>query len=61
MSPDDPDAAIASWANAHPTGRVGEPEDVAKLVLFLVGDGARLISGGTILADSGLIAGSAGW
>jgi len=39
-----------------PAGRVGFPEDVAPLAVFLAGDGASYITGETILVDGGLIA-----
>ena len=39
-----------------PLGRVGFPEDVAPLVVFLASDAASYITGETILVDGGLIA-----
>ena len=36
-----------------PMGRVGEPEDVARLVAFLAGEGGRYITGQTLLVDGG--------
>jgi glucose 1-dehydrogenase/3-oxoacyl-[acyl-carrier protein] reductase len=39
-----------------PLGRVGMPDDVAPLAVFLAGDGASYITGETILVDGGLIA-----
>lgn len=36
-----------------PLGRVGEPEDVARLVAFLAGEGGRYITGQTIAVDGG--------
>ncbi len=39
-----------------PLGRVGFPEDVAPLVVFLASDDASYITGETILVDGGLIA-----
>jgi 3-oxoacyl-[acyl-carrier protein] reductase len=35
-------------------GRYGTPEDVAAAVVFLAGDGARSITGASLLVDSGL-------
>lgn len=40
----------------HPIGRLGEPEDVAALVDFLVGDEASFITGATYLVDGGYTA-----
>jgi 3-oxoacyl-[acyl-carrier protein] reductase len=38
-----------------PLGRLGEPEDVAGLVVFLCSDAASYITGQTIVVDGGLI------
>lgn len=35
-------------------GRIGQPDDVAPLVLFLAGDGARYISGQVIGVDGAM-------
>ena len=37
----------------HPMGRVGQPEEVAELVLFLASDKASWITGGTYSIDGG--------
>lgn len=37
----------------HPTGRIGEPEDVAAAVAFLASDEAGFITGTTLLVDGG--------
>lgn len=44
------------WADAIPLRRVGFPDDVAPLAVFLASDDARYITGETILVDGGLIA-----
>ncbi len=36
-----------------PRGRWGEPEDVAAAVLFLASEGARFITGETLVVDGG--------
>ncbi len=38
----------------HPTHTVGQPEDIANLVLFLVSDKARFIDGETMTVDGGM-------
>lgn len=40
----------------HPVGRMGEPEEVASLVLFLASDDASFISGAAYLVDGGYTA-----
>lgn len=39
--------------NATPLGRAGEPADIAPAVVFLAGDGARWITGETMVIDGG--------
>lgn len=40
-----------------PAGRVGEPEDVAGVVVFLASEDARFVNGTSILVDGGFTAG----
>jgi len=49
----DIDDYMEEAAEAIPSGRVGEPEDVASLALFLASDAATHINGATILVDGG--------
>jgi NAD(P)-dependent dehydrogenase (short-subunit alcohol dehydrogenase family) len=37
----------------HPLGRVGQPDEIAKLVLFLLGDDSGWITGATVAIDGG--------
>jgi NAD(P)-dependent dehydrogenase (short-subunit alcohol dehydrogenase family) len=55
FGPDDPEAAIAEWGRLHPLGRVGKPEEVANLVLFLASDEAAFCTGGCYRVDGGLL------
>jgi Dehydrogenases with different specificities (related to short-chain alcohol dehydrogenases) len=50
-------AGLEKAAEFIPMGRVGEPEDIADVILFLVSDGARYITGQTITVDGGLLVG----
>jgi NAD(P)-dependent dehydrogenase (short-subunit alcohol dehydrogenase family) len=48
--------ALAGFADTIPIGRVGEPEDVAKAVLFLASDQASFITGVGLPVDGGATA-----
>ena len=54
--PDDPDAGLDAFGSAHPIGFLTEPEDVARLVLFLGCDDARTMTGACYRIDGGLLA-----
>jgi len=41
-------------ATQHPVGRVGEPQDIANMVLFLCSDKASFITGENICIDGGM-------
>ena len=43
-----------TWASRTPLGRVGQPEDVARMVAFLASDRADFVTGQTIWIDGGL-------
>jgi meso-butanediol dehydrogenase / (S,S)-butanediol dehydrogenase / diacetyl reductase len=60
-NPEDPDAALAVFAQTHPIGRLIEPEDVANVVLFLSSDKAGAMTGTTVLVDGGLFSGTVSW
>ena len=49
MAPD----IMARVVRGIPMGRMGEPEDVARLVAFLAGEGGRYITGQALLVDGG--------
>ena len=48
--------AFYTRAAAHPMGRVGQPEEIANLILWLASDEASYVSGSTILIDGGALA-----
>jgi NAD(P)-dependent dehydrogenase (short-subunit alcohol dehydrogenase family) len=55
---DDPEAARAAAVAMHPVGRLGVPDDIAGLVLWLASDEAGFVSGSVFAIDGGLTAGS---
>ena len=38
----------------HPAGRVGQPEDVAELVAYLLADRSGFVTGANIVIDGGM-------
>lgn len=46
----------ADWAAAHPIGRIGTPEDIAKVMLFLASDDASFMTGSYVNVDGGMMA-----
>ncbi|HEY5339179.1 MAG TPA: SDR family oxidoreductase [Rhizomicrobium sp.] len=51
---DNADRIAAQQAEANPLKRVADADDIAESILFLVGAGARNISGEMLLIDSGM-------
>ena len=43
----------AAWIGGTPMGRMGEPDEVASVILFLASDAASLLTGSIVLADGG--------
>ena len=50
-----PEEQIAQIVGMTPLGRLGQPADVADVVAFLVGDGARWVTGQNIQANGGML------
>jgi 3-oxoacyl-[acyl-carrier protein] reductase len=50
-----PQAAIEHLAQQTPLGRIGQPEDIARIVGFLVGSDGSWVNGQTIRGNGGLV------
>ena len=50
-------AGLEQAAEFIPMGRVGEPEDIADVILFLASDASRYLTGQTVVVDGGLLVG----
>ncbi|HEY1881240.1 MAG TPA: SDR family oxidoreductase [Caulobacteraceae bacterium] len=50
----DPESEMVKrWIDGTPMARLGEPEEVASVVLFLASDASSLMTGAVVLADGG--------
>lgn len=56
MNPMDDPAQTRALEETIPAGRVGRPEDVADVIVWLASGGARYVSGETVFVDGGWIA-----
>ena len=50
------ESALAGVAASYPSGRMGQPNDVAGVVAFLLSDAARFVNGVEIPVDDGFTA-----
>jgi NAD(P)-dependent dehydrogenase (short-subunit alcohol dehydrogenase family) len=46
-------AMLAGFGDAHPIGRIGQPEEVAEAIAFLASDAASFITGALVPIDGG--------
>jgi glucose 1-dehydrogenase len=53
-------ALMAKLDAAIPLGRMAKPEEIADVVVFLAGDGARYLTATTVFADGGMMHNSVG-
>jgi NAD(P)-dependent dehydrogenase (short-subunit alcohol dehydrogenase family) len=49
-------AIYADMARRHPLGRIGQPSEIASVVMFLASDGASFMTGETVAVDGGMLA-----
>jgi NAD(P)-dependent dehydrogenase (short-subunit alcohol dehydrogenase family) len=52
---DDPDALQAEWKAMHPIGRIGTPQEVAAVVVFLASDDSSFVTGESLRVDGGMV------
>jgi 3-oxoacyl-[acyl-carrier protein] reductase len=48
---------LKAAANFIPMGRIGEPEDIADVILFLASPASRYMTGQVVVVDGGLLVG----
>ncbi len=49
----DPDALYASWVATHPIGRLGKPEEIAAICVYLASDESAFATGAEFRIDGG--------
>ena len=52
----DPESRGSSCLSRHPIGRIAEPEEIGRAVLFLASDDASFVVGQALAVDGGLTA-----
>ncbi len=52
----DPDAALRERINLHPIGRLGQPQDIAGMALYLASDESSWVTGAAFTVDGGFTA-----
>jgi NAD(P)-dependent dehydrogenase (short-subunit alcohol dehydrogenase family) len=49
----DPDALYKGWVSGHPVGRLGKPEEIAAICLYLASDESAFATGAEFVVDGG--------
>ena len=57
IEPQELDATLATFDSFHPIGRIGQPEDIAKTIDFLLSDESSWVTGAIWDIDGGVMAG----
>jgi NAD(P)-dependent dehydrogenase (short-subunit alcohol dehydrogenase family) len=53
ITPDDPEVALRLIAEPNPSGRYGDPEEAARVMVFLASDAASYVNGAAWAVDGG--------
>ena len=53
----DVEEVLEEWGSHHPIGRIGQPEEIANTVLFLLSDQSSFMIGQPVIVDGGLTSG----
>jgi NAD(P)-dependent dehydrogenase (short-subunit alcohol dehydrogenase family) len=56
LSPEEHAKQRVAWGAVHPLHRIGQPEEIAQVVMFLASDQASFMTGETVCVDGGLMA-----
>jgi NAD(P)-dependent dehydrogenase (short-subunit alcohol dehydrogenase family) len=48
------DEIMKQWNDAQPIGRVGQPEEIASVILFAASPDNSFMTGATLVADGGM-------
>lgn len=52
----DPQEAYRQWSDLHALRRMGQPEEVASVIMFLASDLASFVTGAVVTVDGGMLA-----